>query len=281
MTKYCIFDLDNCLVDDRDRIPLIDWTAPNPTLKYHEYHAACQGDAPGNLETYRYVTSTHKPIFLTARPESVRSDTRTWISRWLGVTDPMLMMRQNFDHRPSVELKRDLLKAIPSVFSIEIADITAAYDDREDIVAMYREQGLKAEVLNIHDVCAYTQPAAVVKATEPELEDLAALGATRGVAVTAADVLGEMADTYRERNKTYGDNFRRVGHVMQALHPEGVQQSTALDHELFHLWSLLIVKASRFAVSGLTHEDSIKDLGVYAAMIDGILLERNNTKETK
>jgi len=91
---------------------------------------------------------------------------------------------------------------------------------------------------------------------------------------SAADILGEMAETFRERNKVYGDNFRRVGHVLQALHPQGVTQNTALDHELFHLWSLLIVKASRFAVSGLTHEDSIHDLAVYAAMLESILKER-------
>ena len=90
----------------------------------------------------------------------------------------------------------------------------------------------------------------------------------------ASDVLQGMADTYRERNKVYGDNFRNVGHVMAALHPRGAGLQTPADHELFHLWSLLIVKLTRFANSDLTHIDSIHDAAVYAAMIEAILQER-------
>lgn len=91
---------------------------------------------------------------------------------------------------------------------------------------------------------------------------------------TAASILDAMAETYRERNKVYGDNFRRVGPVMSELHPDGVLLRTPQEHEVFHLWSLIIVKLTRFATSGLTHEDSIHDAGVYAAMIESILKER-------
>ena len=92
--------------------------------------------------------------------------------------------------------------------------------------------------------------------------------------ITAADILAEMAETYRERNKVYGDNFRLVGPVMAALHPEGIELKTAADHELFHLYSLVIVKLSRFATSNCRHLDSIHDAAVYAAMIEAILKER-------
>lgn len=93
---------------------------------------------------------------------------------------------------------------------------------------------------------------------------------------SAADILGDMAETYRQRNAVYGNNFRLVGDVMKALHPKGVQLHSAEDHELFHLWSLVIVKLSRFATSGLKHEDSVHDSAVYCAMIEAILKERGN-----
>jgi len=90
----------------------------------------------------------------------------------------------------------------------------------------------------------------------------------------AHDILDSMAKTFKERNAVYGDNYKMVGHLMQTLHPTGFVQSTVENHELGHLWSLLIVKLSRFAISGLTHKDSIHDLAVYAAMIEAILTNR-------
>lgn len=93
---------------------------------------------------------------------------------------------------------------------------------------------------------------------------------------TADEILTEMAATFKERNAVYGDNFRKVGPVMSALHPEGVRLSTDKDHEFFHLYSLLIVKLTRFATSNLTHRDSIHDMCVYGAMLEAILEERED-----
>lgn len=88
------------------------------------------------------------------------------------------------------------------------------------------------------------------------------------------DILAEMAQTFKERNAVYGDNYKMVADLMCTLHPNGFNQLSNQDHELGHLWSLLIVKLSRFAISGLTHKDSIHDLAVYAAMIEAILTNR-------
>lgn len=90
-----------------------------------------------------------------------------------------------------------------------------------------------------------------------------------------SEVLCAMAKTFEARNDTYGDNWRVVGQVMAALHPgRGVSLADSADHELFHLWSLLIVKITRFAASNLSHIDSMHDAAVYAAMIESILQER-------
>jgi hypothetical protein len=93
--------------------------------------------------------------------------------------------------------------------------------------------------------------------------------------MTPDQILADMADTFRERNAVYGDNYKRVGQVMLALHPDGIELKTKDDHELFHLWSLIIVKLTRFSVSGLTHTDSIHDAAVYLAMCESILHNRN------
>lgn len=93
--------------------------------------------------------------------------------------------------------------------------------------------------------------------------------------LTAADILEEMAKTYRERNAIYGDNYRMVGPIMAILFPNGVSREV-LGSDQFHLFELKIVKLTRFAISNLTHLDSIHDDAVYSAMIESIL--RNQEK---
>jgi hypothetical protein len=90
---------------------------------------------------------------------------------------------------------------------------------------------------------------------------------------TAADVLAEMAQTYRERNKVYGDNFRMVAKLVAVLFPNGVPSELVVTDQ-WHLFELKLVKLSRFAISNLTHVDSIHDDAVYAAMIEAILTEK-------
>jgi hypothetical protein len=87
---------------------------------------------------------------------------------------------------------------------------------------------------------------------------------------TAADILAAGADTFRERNAVYGDNYKMVGKIMEVLFPNGVPSDLPFKDQ-FHLFELILVKLSRFAISGLTHQDSIHDAMVYAAMIEAII----------
>lgn len=93
----------------------------------------------------------------------------------------------------------------------------------------------------------------------------------------AGMILDEMADTFRQRNAVYGDNFRMVGKLMAVLFPNGVPKEV-LHSDQFHLFELKLVKLSRFAISNLTHQDSIHDDGVYSAMIEAILIEQQGDK---
>lgn len=90
---------------------------------------------------------------------------------------------------------------------------------------------------------------------------------------SAAEILAEGAKTFAERRKIYGDNWRRAGDALQALFPNGVTMKTANDHARFHIFSLAVVKLSRYAVAyerGERHKDSTHDGMVYNAMLEMI-----------
>lgn len=93
-------------------------------------------------------------------------------------------------------------------------------------------------------------------------------------AKTAADILEDMAKTFRERNAVYGDNYKMVAKLVAVLFPKGVPPELVITDQ-WHLFELKLVKLSRFAISNLTHQDSIHDDGVYSAMIEAIILQQN------
>jgi hypothetical protein len=93
---------------------------------------------------------------------------------------------------------------------------------------------------------------------------------------SVSDILTQGAKTFEERNKVYGNNYLRVGGVMAALFPNGVMLRTPEEFVRWHNFELLVVKLSRFAVSGLTHQDSMHDSMVYSAMLESFL-----TKDTQ
>jgi hypothetical protein len=261
--KYVIFDLDNCLADDRARIPLINWSEPHPDKRYAEYHRDVSNDPVGNYETFVTATAQARPIFMTARPHTVgrsnvRLQTLDWIKGNLGVEDPILLMRNVGDHRPSVELKREQLTHL-SDWDVALIDIVYAYDDRPDIVTMYNENRIPAEVLAIHDVCAYSPP----------LRPVLARSAKR-----APDFLIDGAATFRERNAIYGDTYLEFGRICAAIFPEGIRVEPG-DVDGFNRLGVLVQAIGKIARYGANlnkggHQDSAHDLMVYAAMLEEV-----------
>jgi|TARA_R110000803_G_scaffold51919_7_gene107065 hypothetical protein len=94
----------------------------------------------------------------------------------------------------------------------------------------------------------------------------------------ASKILQDMATTFKERNKVYGDNYKTVGIVMSGLFPDGVNLKTIDDYNTWHLFELMIVKLTRFANTNLTHRDSIHDAAVYAAMIESLIPEEDKSE---
>jgi hypothetical protein len=86
-----------------------------------------------------------------------------------------------------------------------------------------------------------------------------------------------MAATYRDRNATYGNNCTKVGQILAILYPDGMQLKTADDFTRWHLVDWMVGKLTRFSCGN--HLDSIHDLAVYAAMVEGWLKHEKRSNE--
>lgn len=86
---------------------------------------------------------------------------------------------------------------------------------------------------------------------------------------TVPEVLEAAAETFRQRQPIYGDNWLNYGPAVQALFPKGVNLKTADDHARFQLFCLIMVKWSRYAENFNQggHEDSTHDNITYTAML--------------
>lgn len=85
-------------------------------------------------------------------------------------------------------------------------------------------------------------------------------------------VLGEMLETFLQRQSVYGDNVNRIGFVLAALFPDGVKLNTPEDHDRYHLFLMIAVKMTRLAVTNINHQDSAHDLAVYGAMLETAII---------
>lgn len=230
-----IFDLDGCISNDHWRRSLIpDWSA---------YHAGLTADKVANEQVvWRHASEGAHLLFITARPERYSNQTLDWLTENLGVLESFsLLMRPEGDKRTSPELKVALFEQWAADENVGWENVVAAYDDRQDVLDSYERSGC-------------TNALRLLASPEP----------------TVPNVLRSMAKTFEERNAVYGDNYKRVGAIMRVLWPDGVPGRLATtDH--FHLFELIIVKVTRFAISELKHLDSAHDMAVYAAMIESVL----------
>lgn len=138
-----LVDLDNCISDDRWRVPLINHDAANDFLKFHPYHMAIPGDAPGNLHILQ-----GEVVLITSRPIKYQWLTASWL-QYHKIRYQWLLMRQESDAGlTSPEVKRKALHAL--LKSTPKRHITMAYDDRPDVIAMYESEGIPATHMYIN-----------------------------------------------------------------------------------------------------------------------------------
>jgi hypothetical protein len=88
------------------------------------------------------------------------------------------------------------------------------------------------------------------------------------------DCIEAALNTFKQRNKQYGDNYLQHGQVMTALFPNGVQLQTVEDWNRFGIFNMMVAKLTRYAqnwpnVSESTI-DSVHDNGVYSFMLESL-----------
>lgn len=240
--KYVIFDLDGCLADDRRRKPLFDPLRPE---SWDAYHADCENDPLINGHLISQ-TAEFEPIIFTSRPESVFAETYRWLRDVAKLNTKRIFMRSRGCLKGSPELKRGYLESLLKE-GVAVSDIVCAYDDREDVLAMYGAYGIPAVKIS------YPPDKRSSKAT---------------------DNLEAGAATFRQRNKKYGDSYLSFGAVMAILFPKGLNIKPG-DVESFNrlgVYVQVISKACRYATT-LTaggHQDSAHDIMVYGAMLEEV-----------
>jgi hypothetical protein len=80
--------------------------------------------------------------------------------------------------------------------------------------------------------------------------------------------LSKALETYRTRNRVYGNNYKRFGAIMQALYPNGVTINNIHQWNRFGIIIQKISKLSRYVTDPLSgHIDSIHDDAVYSFML--------------
>lgn len=305
--NIAIFDIDGCISNDIWRRNFIDYRSD--PVNFKRYHANAGADHPfdRNIDLLRMWALAHKITFITARPLSEHKETLAWLEKHTGlrqIHDFWLYMRPDGDMSASPELKKKIALELRAGVEAAGGEVSVAFDDRQDVVDMYNSIGIKSFLMNVNGVfdqqpTQTKMPGAIVGQeaerilnsasihyTDKPLEELLEEDGKVGrpvenvaeylrSAVSPADILDSAAKTFRERNAVYKDNFKKVGAVMAALFPDGVQLHTEEDHNTYHLFELLIVKLTRFVNSGLRHEDSIHDIAVYAAMIETLVDTHN------
>lgn len=85
----------------------------------------------------------HDIRVVTGRPEHLREDTLAWFDLYgLPLTTEKLFMRANSDRRPDFLVKQDIFTS----WNVPPQDVFCVFEDRLQVVAMWKSLGLKVFV---------------------------------------------------------------------------------------------------------------------------------------
>lgn len=152
--RIAIFNLDGCVSDDRWRRARVPEGASHPD-DFKAYHDGAVDDPPltyGAGILANHIANGDFIVFTTGRDTSRANDTAIWIRKLFHIhphEDFIILMRQEGDHRAVVDLKADYAQYLIKSFCPETKkEVIAAYDNRRDVVEMYRRSGFDSTILN-------------------------------------------------------------------------------------------------------------------------------------
>jgi hydroxymethylpyrimidine pyrophosphatase-like HAD family hydrolase len=134
-----IFDIDGTLADCSHRLHFIQ----QKPADWDSFFAACAADMPipevtAILRSLRL--NGHTVVLSSGRSDAVRVQTQKWM-RDLKIEFSGLYMRKAGDHREDCVVKAELLEQILLDWSNQ--DIGGVFEDRQQVVDMYRAKGLR------------------------------------------------------------------------------------------------------------------------------------------
>ena len=83
--------------------------------------------------------------------------------------------------------------------------------------------------------------------------------------------LANLASLFKQRHNVYGRDYEQVGEVLHGFFPNGLTLDTSEKFRRFYMFTFLLSKLNRYSqclARGEGHSDSLKDLAVYAMMLN-------------
>lgn len=146
MRPLYIFDIDGTIANLEHRLHHIrrnmddngDWK-PN----WNAFFGDVLKDLPipEVIHTLHSLSISNDIYFFSGRSDSSRYDTRIWLNKFIQRADSYaLHMRKHGDHRPDNQIKFEMYDALPQH---DKDRLIAVFDDRDQVVNMWRENGVK------------------------------------------------------------------------------------------------------------------------------------------
>lgn len=137
MKSAFIFDIDGTIADCSHRLEHIKKDNPD----WNTFYSLCVNDKPIDnvCHLLRMIPSDVDIIFITGRSDKFRNHTTEWLKRQIGsFADNCLFMRKVGDFRPDYQIKKEIYdKYIKDKY-----DVLGVFEDRDQVVEMWRELGL-------------------------------------------------------------------------------------------------------------------------------------------
>lgn len=136
--KAIISDLDGTLCNLSHRLHFIE--NENNDKDWHQFHSNCLNDTifswcENLLRSMQ--KSGYKIIFMTGRDDAYIEQTKIWLKKH-DIAYEMLLMRKAGDNRPDSVVKWELYQNNLSHYDIEFV-----LEDRNSVVEMWREKGIR------------------------------------------------------------------------------------------------------------------------------------------
>jgi len=141
-----IFDIDGTIANIEHRRVYLDSDRPD----WARFNAAMGDDTPNGPVVDLYKTLWASGVYdlqiVTGRNEAFRKVTETWLI-WNGIEFNRVLMRADKDNRPDNIIKSEILDRLRA----EGRDIAFAVDDRQQVVDMWRDNGVTCFQCDVGD----------------------------------------------------------------------------------------------------------------------------------